>query len=155
MLAWYVNDSYKLNLDEKKLFTYALAHDLVEVYAGDVHFFDQTEEVSKAKHAREVEAAARIRKEFPEFNELHEAIERYERKEDKEAKFIYALDKIEPVLSIYRDGGRTWKKNKVTLEMLTTNKFPKILIDSTVKALFDELVIHLTEADKQGWFWKE
>lgn len=139
MLAWYVNHTFDLKLDESKLFKYSLAHDLVEVYAGDTYFFLE-EEAKKDKHEREEKAAQRIKEEFPEFKELHEIIEKYESKGDREAKFIYALDKVEPLLSIYLDKGVTWRKNKMTYEMLTSSKAPKVAVDPIVNEIFEELV---------------
>lgn len=138
MLAWFVNQTLDLKLDEAKLFKYSLAHDLVEVYAGDTYFFLE-EEAKKDKHEREEKAAQRIKKEFPEFKELHEMIEDYENKVNREAKFIYALDKIEPLLSIYLDKGVTWRKNKVTYEMLAAGKSPKVAVDPVVNEIFVEL----------------
>ncbi|HEY1037632.1 MAG TPA: HD domain-containing protein [Candidatus Paceibacterota bacterium] len=151
MLAWHIHSTYKLDLDLSKLFSYALAHDLVEIYAGDTFFYQTDADVLNSKHNKEQEAARRLRSEFPEFPELHDAIDRYEAREDDESKFIYALDKIEPVLSIYLDGGRTWKKNNVTLEMLTSMKMPKVAVDKTIEAIFKELVSRI-ETDKDNLF---
>jgi putative hydrolases of HD superfamily len=139
MLAWYINSVYDLKLDTAKLFMYSLAHDLVEVYAGDTYFFSTDENIKSSKHKREEDAAIRIQNEFPEFKELHTAITSYEKKDDKESKFIYALDKIEPVLNIYVDKGRTWRKNKVTLKMLVDMKNPKVSIDPTIENIFNQL----------------
>jgi len=149
MLAWYLNETYKINLDQDKLFKYALAHDLVEVYAGDTYFYHNNEQVLKDKIERELEAAHKIKEEFPDFLELHEIIEQYESRTDAESKFIYALDKMEPVLNIYLDKGRTWRKNKVTLEMLEKAKTPKIATDSTIEKIFKELVQKLKEEQSE------
>ncbi len=145
MLAWYINNTYKLGLNSDKLFKYALAHDLVEIYAGDTFFYQKDEQVLVDKQQKEEEAAHRIRGEYPEFNELHEIIEQYEKRGDEEAKFIYALDKVEPVLSIYQDKGRTWRKDGVTLDMLKTMKLTKVAINPTIEKIFKELVRRLTE----------
>jgi putative hydrolases of HD superfamily len=144
MLAWYLNQTLDLQLDETKLFKYSLAHDLVEVYAGDTYFFLE-EEAKKDKHEREEKAAKQIKEEFPEFKELHNIIEDYENKINKEAKFIYALDKVEPLLSIYLDKGVTWRKNKVTYEMLTAGKAPKVAVDPVVNDIFQELTKRFKE----------
>lgn len=144
MLAWYVNQTLDLKLDESKLFKYSLAHDLVEVYAGDTYFYLE-EEAKKDKHEREEKAAKRIKEEFPEFKELHEIITEYEKKENKEAKFIYSLDKVEPLLSIYLDEGVTWRRHKITYEMITTGKAPKVAVDPVVNEIFEELVKRFKE----------
>lgn len=76
-------------------------------------------------------AFLQIQKEFGEFPDLAKFIEQYEHKQDTEALFVYALDKIVPVLNIYMDEGRTWKDIKlteivVTLEKLREHKDEKI-----------------------------
>jgi putative hydrolase of HD superfamily len=109
LLGWYINDSYALNLNIEKIMAYALAHDLVEVYAGDTYFYHTDSSVLDSKHEREEQAARQLQDEFPDFPRLHETIRAYERREDEESRFVYALDKIEPVISIYLDNGRTWR----------------------------------------------
>jgi putative hydrolase of HD superfamily len=149
MLAWYIQSTYALDLDLEKLLMYSLAHDFVEVHAGDTYFYQNDKDVNDKKHEKEAKAAQTLRKDFPEFPEFHNAIEQYEKREDKESKFIYALDKIEPVLSIYSDDGRSWKKNKVTLEMLRSMKAAKVSADKTVESIFRELIERLAlEEDK-------
>lgn len=140
MLAWYINSTYKLGLDLEKLFMYSLAHDLVETYAGETYFYAKG---PSDKHEREEAAAKKIQAEFPEFPELHNVIIGYEQRSDLESKFVYALDKIEPVLNIYVDGGRTWRKNKVTLDMLQEIKTPKVSVDKTIDNIFKEIVERL------------
>lgn len=149
MLAWYLNETYQINLDSDKLFKYALAHDLVEVYAGDTYFYHNNDQVLKDKLQKELEAAHKIKEEFPDFLELHKIIEQYESRADAESKFIYALDKMEPVLNIYLDKGRTWRKNNVTLEMLETAKTSKVSIDPTINKIFKELVQKLKEEESE------
>jgi putative hydrolase of HD superfamily len=151
MLAWYINDTHSLGLDASKLMKYALAHDLVEVYAGDTFFYQTTDQALSEKHEKEAAAARRLQQELPEFVQLHEMIEQYEKREDIESKFIYALDKVEPVLSIYLDDGRTWKQCEVTLEMLESMKSPKVAADPTIEALFKEIVTRL-EKEKDRLF---
>ncbi|MDB5244205.1 MAG: metal dependent phosphohydrolase, putative hydrolase of superfamily [Parcubacteria group bacterium] len=143
MLAWYINSSYKLDLDREQLFMAALAHDLVEVYAGDTYLYSTDKAHVDSKHEREAMAAKRLEDEFPEFPELHHAIKRYEKREDPESIFIYALDKIDPVLAIYTDGGRTWKKDNVSLDMLVTMKAPRVAVDKTISVIFEQLVTRL------------
>jgi putative hydrolases of HD superfamily len=150
MLAWYIIRTKNLNLKLEKIFMYALAHDLVEVYSGDVAFFKQDEETRKIKETKEKEAAETLKKEFPEFPELHDIIASYEIRQDPEAKFIYALDKIQPVINIYLDNGRTWKTEKITLEMLLTKR-EKVKIDPQIAEYFEEIVGFI-EKDKDKFF---
>jgi len=148
MIAWYINETLDLKLDTEKLLKYSLAHDLVEVYAGDTWFFTNEEE-KKDKHAREESAAKKIKEEFGDFEELHNIIEEYEKRDNKESNFIYALDKVEPLFSIYLDKGRTWNHNKITLEQIKELKPPKVKDDPVVKKILEELLEKFKEEKKE------
>lgn len=139
MLAWYIAESNFLDLDKNLLITYALAHDFVEVYAGDTFLYSKKQTDHETKHAREEEARIRIQKEFPLFTELHSAILSYEKLDNKESRFIYVLDKIHPVIQLYLDNGRMWKEKDVTLEMLLEKKRDKIFLSPDLAPLWDEL----------------
>ncbi len=138
MLAWYVVDAFKLPLDKGLVMRYALAHDLVEAYAGDTYILD--EEAKKTKAKREKDAQKRIASEFPEFEELQETIEAYERQEDAESRFIKAFDKVEPVLSNFAQNGRTWKRMNVAANHLYANKREKTAPDQDVRDLLEEII---------------
>ena len=145
MLSWYINSTYKAGLDIDKLIKYALVHDLVEVHAGDTYFYQKDPKVLQDKHEREEKAAKQLNEEHPEFPELHEMIAAYEKREDQESKFIYALDKVEPMFSIYLDNGRTWNREKLTLEMLIEMKKDKVALDPTIQKIFNDMVSHLND----------
>jgi putative hydrolase of HD superfamily len=140
MLAWYINTTYKLGFDIDKLFKYSLAHDLVEVYAGDTYFIQNKDDSVAKKKQRESDAANKLRLDFPEFEEMHNIIELYEKREDPESRFIYALDKIDPMISIYVDGGRALKEYNVDLQTVKDNKISKVSVDSTIKDIYDQLI---------------
>ncbi len=148
MLAWYIVSVNKLDLDIEKVMKYALAHDLVEAYAGDVHFYADTEKISKKKD-NERAALEKIINKFPEFTDLHGLIHNYESREDEESKFVYALDKMQPALNIYLDGGRTWRADNVTLSMLHEYKDEKIALSPEVKKYWDQLIEILTCEEKK------
>src|ERR1700730_3263097 len=97
MLAWYIIDSDRLPLDKLRVFEYCLAHDLPEVYAGDVDPWSSTENQKRLKVQREAEAEHQLAEEFGEFKELAACFERYHARIDEESRFVYALDKIQPV----------------------------------------------------------
>lgn len=148
MLAWYICETDKLPFDRKKVFQYALAHDLVEVYAGDTYLYSEDRTLLDSKPERERQAAERLTREFPEIPMLHAAISGYVTKEDPESRFVYALDKIEPVLKIYLDGGRTYREKKVTLEMLYKSKKDKVALSPEIQPYFDELIELLRSKEK-------
>jgi putative hydrolases of HD superfamily len=149
MLAWYIIDVEKLPLDREKVFCYALAHDLVEVYAGDTYLFSKDQTLLNSKVDRERLAAERLVQEFPEVPEMHAAIHGYVAKEDPESRFVYALDKIEPLIKLYLDGGRTWKEKNVTLEMLYESKKDKVALSPEIKEYFDEFMLLLQKEEDQ------
>ncbi|CAN5147370.1 HD domain-containing protein [soil metagenome] len=148
MLAWYIVESGKLDLNKELVIKYALVHDLIEAYAGDTDIFSQDESLHISKHYRESKAALRLQNLFPEFSELHTLIHEYEAKENKESRFVYALDKIEPMLHIFEDKGRTWKENKITIQMLIDNKKDKVAHSPELVAFFDSLIEKLKQQEK-------
>ncbi len=149
MLAWYILDTEQLPLDRDLVFRYALAHDLVEVYAGDTYLYSEDQALLASKPERERLAAERLLAEFPEVPEMHAAIRGYVTKEDAESRFVYALDKIEPILKIYLDGGRTWQEKGITLEMLYKSKKDKVTLSPEIQPYFDDLIALLRKEEKQ------
>ena len=75
MLAWYLMDAYKLDLDSNLVMRYCLVHDLVEVYAGDTYTFTQDVDHLSSKVEREEKALLLIKEKFQEFPEMTEYIE--------------------------------------------------------------------------------
>jgi putative hydrolase of HD superfamily len=149
MLAWYIADSNNLSLDKNLLLRYALVHDFVEVYAGDTYIYSKNKEDHDSKKEREESARLRLEKEFPEFKELHETIVIYEKQESPESRFVYVLDKLQPVFQIYLDGGRDWKKHEVTLSMLIEKKADKALLSIELLPYWEELLLILRNKEKE------
>lgn len=149
MLAWYILDTEKLPLDRDRVFRYALAHDLVEVYAGDTYLYSEDQALLASKPERERLAAERLAAEFPEVPELHAAIRGYVTKEDAESRFVYALDKIEPMIKIYLDKGRTWKEKEVTLAMAYESKKDKVIHSPLISRYFDEIMALLRKEENE------
>jgi putative hydrolase of HD superfamily len=147
MLALAIVNSKQTALDEHKVVMYALLHDLVEVYAGDVSLYPAPgEKIDRdAKRKREAEALAQLRNEFPEAETLFAWIDEYERQEIPESRFVYALDKLQPILNNLLDGGRSWKELGVTLEMLVEKKKGKVDVDPEVANYYEELLKILEE----------
>lgn len=137
--AWYINHTGEFGLNDEKLIKYALAHDLVEVYAGDTYFHTTDATLKDTKAQREHDALLRIQDELADFGELTTYIAQYEEKADPESRFIYALDKILPVINIYLDNGRSWQRDKVTYEMLRT-KDEKVMVSPEIEPIWQALV---------------
>lgn len=138
LIALYVCDTAKLPLNRGLVLEYALVHDLVEAYAGDTHFYDAAGRVDKK--AREETARLKLQEKFPEFPRLHELIIAYEERHDEESKFVYALDKLLPILNIYLDNGRTWQVDGISFDALATHKAAPISVSPDIKAYYDQLL---------------
>ncbi|MEA2701315.1 MAG: hypothetical protein QOE22_24 [Candidatus Parcubacteria bacterium] len=140
LMAWYLIDSRKLDLDMNLVLKYALAHDLVEVYAGDTYIYSTDAEHVASKKEREHKAAGRLMDEFPEFRQLHSVIEEYEKRANRESRFVYALDKILPIVLIREDGGKEWRKRNVTLDTILKHKAAKVALSPEIEPYFNQLV---------------
>jgi hypothetical protein len=64
---------------------------------------------------------------------------------------VSVIDKFLPVLNIYLDGGRSWKKFGVDFETLVKNKREKVSRVTQIGEIFEELVERL-EKNKKALF---
>lgn len=144
MTAWFLAP-YFPHLDTNALIRFALAHDIVEVHAGDTYVFAD-KEILDSKSAREAAALKQLQEEWPDFPELTDTIHAYEQRSTEEAKFVYALDKIMPVFVIYMNEGHTWKLEGLTVERLHEAKKDKVLLSKDIKPYYDELYKLLLES---------
>ncbi len=149
MMAWYIVSSTETNLDQDKVIRYALVHDFLEVYAGDTYIYTEDKAHLDSKHEREARAIAKLRETLSEFPDLHAAIDAYEARQDAESRFVYALDKIEPVLHMYLDGGRTWKEMNIGLDRIYESKKDKVMLSPEIRPYFDELIKLLKSKEKE------
>lgn len=154
VVAWYIIDSEKLNLDIGKVLKYSLVHDLVEVYAGDTFAFDKDQALHDSKKERERLAYEKLKQEYAEFSEMTEMILSYEEMIDEEARFVYALDKIVPMMNMYLDGGRTWQRRGVTLADHIKNKTPKVAAHPHIEKYFN-LIIELLQKEQDNLWPKD
>ena len=154
-LAWYIIDTFQLSLDKQKVFEYALAHDMVEVYAGDTAAFGKGGGVvtdnRSTKKEREAKALSRIKESFPEFQAFTKAMETYDQQSDNESKFVYALDKLVPIIGGYAQDGRDWREHNISFDDVLNYKTDKIKADANIYSLFEELM-SLLQKDKARYF---
>jgi putative hydrolase of HD superfamily len=149
MTCWYLLDLLKLNLDRSKILQYALAHDMVEIYAGDSYVFDA--EAQRTKHEREKKAQQQLVEEFSEFPSMHAVIHDYELQSDEESIFVRAVDKMLPVITNYLQEGHTWKEMGVSfsdfeqLKRRTTSQSPEM------QAVLEHLITIL-DLDRAKYF---
>ena len=87
-------------LDIGKISQYAIAHDLVEAYAGDTPIWADAD-MHATKIDREYEALQKIQNSFGStYPWIAETIQKYEEQDEPESRFVYALDKLVPYLVI-------------------------------------------------------
>lgn len=139
LTCWFLVPRIAPELDMTKIFAYALAHDTVEVHAGDTFIFDKTNAVSKSD--REDAAIEQLRQDWSDFLELANAAADYKNKIDDEAKFVYSVDKMLPVLMVnLGEKAIFWERHKITNQMMQDNKKTDMSVSSHVVPYFDELV---------------
>jgi hypothetical protein len=56
-----------------------------------------------------------------------------------EPLFVYALDKIIPIILNVLNDGYTWKLEKITLEQLHGNKADKASVSPEIRPYYDQL----------------
>lgn len=135
--AWFLVQYFpKLNKD--RVIRFALVHDLVEVYAGDTYIYAE-QSIVDGKKEREKAALKRLEKEWPDFSEMVKLIKAYEAKTSEEARFVYALDKIMPILLIFLGEGYTWQKEGIGLEQLHNVKKNKVALSPEIDRYYQEL----------------
>jgi putative hydrolase of HD superfamily len=139
LVAWFLIEKDNLKLDKFKVVGMALLHDVVEVYAGDVPSY-APEYNLPSKAENEKKAAVKLKKQWPEFVSLHQMIDEYEARTTPEAQFVYALDKLIPVMNNYIYDGRTWKMANLDLDWLKASKVGKVDISAEINTYYKQLL---------------
>lgn len=139
LTCWYLAPKIAPELSLEKLFAYALAHDTVEIHAGDTFIFANEAELA-TKSDREDAAIQTIKKDWADFPALTDYAEGYKIKRDEEARFVYAVDKILPVLMVEL-GEKTifWERHNITLDMEVEKK-KTILASPLVAPYYQKLL---------------
>lgn len=139
LTCWYLLPKIAPQLSLEKVLQYALAHDLVELHAGDTFVFDQVNAASK--NQREAEAITELEKDWPDFPDLAKFAKGYMNKQDEEARFVKAVDKLLPVIMIELNDDPTifWNKHKITLAMEQENKV-SIHVSDAMSPYYDALI---------------
>lgn len=144
MMAWYLS-SYFPELDQNEIIRLALAHDILEVHAGDTYIYGALEEIA-SKQNREANALAQLEIDWPDFPAMTESMHRYNSRQSAEAKFVYALDKIMPILLIYVSDGQSWSEKNVTASQLDANKRTKVSLSPEIMPYYEKLYQLLLES---------
>lgn len=122
MMALLLSDYSNEKVDQLKVVSILLVHDLVEVYAGDTFAYDI--EGMKTQRERELAAADKLFAQLPENlgQKIRSLWDEFEEWETPEAKFAHALDNFQPLLLQNASGGRAWREGERKLsEVLRRN----------------------------------
>lgn len=144
MAAWFLS-SYFPDLDQTEILKLALAHDLLEVHAGDTYIYGEASHLA-SKSTREAAALEELERAWPDFPEMTEYMHRYNNRLTPEAKFVYALDKIMPIFLIYVSDGYSWKQQQVTVTMLDEHKRSKVALSPEIAPYYEQLYDLLTNS---------
>jgi putative hydrolase of HD superfamily len=136
MIVWFLSPHFP-SLDASKMIQLCLAHDVIEIYAGDTFSYD-SQAVSTQKKREEL-AFTRLSEEWADFPGLLGSIKEYESLLSEEAKFVYALDKLQPAIMEYLNEGRVWHKLGITFAKFVAEKEKKIPISPDVYDYYQEL----------------
>jgi putative hydrolase of HD superfamily len=105
--------------DISKVTAMLLAHDLVEIDAGDL--FVYADEAQQARQQQAEQAAAdRIFALLPadQASAARALWDEFEERRTPEARFARAIDRLQPMLENLQAGGGTWKQHHVTADQV-------------------------------------
>ncbi len=144
LTCWYLAPKVAPELNLEKIFKYALAHDTIEIYAGDTFVFANQESIT-SKSAREDAALEQLYSDWPDFTEMVDYAKGYKDKIDEEAKFVKAVDKILPLLVIeLGESGEFWNRHKITLDMERQNKVT-IRVSDYIAPYYERVILWLED----------
>jgi putative hydrolase of HD superfamily len=117
-----------------------LLHDLVEIDAGDTFCYDHLG--NEDKLLREQAAATRLFSLLPieQREELKGLWEEFEQKETATAQWADALDRLQPLLLNWQNGGITWREHQITLEQVQERIAPITKVMPQLETLIAEIM---------------
>lgn len=144
LLSKYSNEP----IDEGHTIKLCLAHDLVEIYAGDTYCYDA--KASEDKEDREKESAKKLFSmlDEPLSTEIHSLWLEFEAGQTPEAKFAAAMDRVQPLLLNLERNGRSWIRNGIYFSQVE-KRIEKIKDGSEI--LHEIIHERITEAKEKGW----
>lgn len=113
MMIYLLKEYANEEIDLAKTMMMALIHDIVEIDAGDTYAYDSAGKATQAE--RERLAADRIFGILPEDQgaELRSLFDEFEACQTPEARFVRAMDNLQPFLLNHSNNGRDWRLHQV------------------------------------------
>ena len=119
LMALLFKEYFAQDVDERKAALLCLAHDLVEIYAGDTFAYDAAANIGKEE--REKAAAQKLFGQLPDdiARKLRALWEEFEQFKTPESRYANCMDRLEPFLnnSLSLTGG-TWAEAGATVAMI-------------------------------------
>ena len=139
MLIAFENDLPQ-GLDFTHMLKMAVAHDLVEVYAGDTHLYDDA--ANEGVREREENAAKKLFSLLPpekgqEFMDLHHE---FESQETQESQFVRSFDMLHGTFQNLSSKGKGWKRSGITPEMIRSKKEKKMAHSPLTMEIFRRIM---------------
>lgn len=152
LMALLLKDYSNEPVDIEKVVKMLIVHDLVEIYVGDVFYFDIKRDDAHAD--KELLAAEKLYGLLPVDlgKELYDLWYEFEFMDTAEKRYARALDRYAPTLMNRHNEGGTWKKYKVPYEKLVSKLQP---IENGSKVLWQETKSYIDHALEQGWINNE
>lgn len=135
------------DLDLASVLRFCLHHDKIEKIVGDTSIFASDELVS-TKIARESAGLPALARELSLHPEIVDLVHEYEARSTPEARFVYALDKIDAILTIIHNNGLTWKEANITSDKHRAKRIElrsKVALAPELLPMFDAIAEYLEE----------
>jgi 5'-deoxynucleotidase YfbR-like HD superfamily hydrolase len=147
MLCWMIINEYNFKLDKNKVIRYSLVHDLPEIYAGDhsLHSNYNQKEVERA----EAKAVKKLARQFPKQKSIWKNLVDYEKGNDPESRFVYLVEKLEPVLIMILSDKNPHKARKIKLDDFIEKKQRKIKDLNTIAQFLNKDVMNYLKKNRE------
>ena len=118
VMAYLLKEYANEEINIAKTMIMCLIHDIVEIDAGDTYAYDP--EAKKTQKEREQRAKERLFGMLPEDQreELTALFEEFEALQSPEARFVRAMDNLQPLLLNNSNNGGDWKAHGVSAEQV-------------------------------------
>jgi len=119
LMSFVLHDYAPAGADLGRVTAMLLVHDLVEIDAGDLFAYAGAPAQAR-QEAAERAAADRIFALLPagQAGEVRALWDEFEERRTPEARFARALDRLQPLLANYAQGGGTWAEHGVTADQV-------------------------------------
>jgi putative hydrolase of HD superfamily len=137
--------------DHARIFEMITLHDIDEVETGDMLGYNKTE----ADRAGEIDAMKRVLAAAPLHMQknIEARVEEYEANETVEAKFVRAVDKMEPIVHLsHKETAKVLLVIKATVEQSLSIKIPYVSDFPFIQKFCN--IAH-TYLENEGYFWIE